>query len=233
MLRTTKNMKDKYEKIQSLLLSLIPEKWESIYLYASVVTGAINSRNGELFFYYMPKGFLKKKPINVYEVPQRFNINEEQYLNVVRELYQCIKELKQDFIDTEQDLWTNLTISINNVRFRVEFNYDILPANEKESERKRVIWRYKYLGIGGEKKEEQKILKEYFSSHQRRKNEIYETGFYMKSENTGVRFDKEDSTNTQEKVVKYEKDTNNDEIKEEKINEDIKKERKNQILANE
>ena len=36
MLRTTKLMKDKYEKIQKYLFSMIPEKWEEIYLYASV-----------------------------------------------------------------------------------------------------------------------------------------------------------------------------------------------------
>ena len=36
MLRTTKNMKEKYENIQNFIFTLIPEKWEEIYLYASV-----------------------------------------------------------------------------------------------------------------------------------------------------------------------------------------------------
>jgi hypothetical protein len=210
MLRTTKNMKDKYEKIQSLIFSLIPEKWEEIYLYASVV-GNINSmQTGELFFYYLPKGILKKKPINVYEVPHRFNINEEQYLEVVEKLYNCIKELKQDFIDTEQDLWTSLTISIANFKFKVEFNYDNLPINEQESQERHVIWRYKYLKIGGEKKEERRILDNYFSNKKNNsRKEIYETGLYLKTENNVVTFDKEDNVKAPKEVVLYEKEENN------------------------
>ena len=115
MLRTTKNMKDKYEKIQSYLFDLIPEKWDEIYLYASIIDRAGDVQSGEMFFYYIPKGLLKKKPVNVYEVPKRFNINESDYLKIVDDLYKIIKELRQDFIDTEQDLWTNITISIFNL----------------------------------------------------------------------------------------------------------------------
>ena len=92
MLRTTKNMREKYEKIQSLLFTLIPEKWDAIYLYASILSNSKNNQTGEMFFYYIPKGILKKKPVNVYEVPDKFNINEEQYLSIVKELYDVIKD---------------------------------------------------------------------------------------------------------------------------------------------
>ena len=37
-----------------------PEKWEEIYLYASVIQQMLNLETGELFFYYYPKGILKK-----------------------------------------------------------------------------------------------------------------------------------------------------------------------------
>lgn len=189
MLRTTKNMREKYEKIQGYLFSLIPEKWEEIYLYASVTTLAQKSGTGEMFFYYVPKGILKKKPINVYEVPQRFNINEEQYLAEVKRLYDCIKELKQDFVDTEQDLWSSLTISITNSIFKLEFNYDVLPLDEKESYERHVIWRYKYLGLGGDKKEERKILDEYFSAKKEIRKETYQTGMYMKTDRNTIGFE--------------------------------------------
>ena len=86
MLRTTKNMKEKYEKIQNYLFDLIPEKWDEIYLYASIIDRQEETLTGEMFFYYIPKGILKKKPINVYEVPKRFNINETEYLKIV-EIY--------------------------------------------------------------------------------------------------------------------------------------------------
>lgn len=208
MLRTTKNMKEKYEKIQNYLFSLIPEKWDEIYLYASVVTGMKNAQTGELFFYYLPKGILKKRAINVYEVPQRFNINEEQYLKIVEELYNCIKELKQDFVDTEQELWTNITISIKNGRFKIEYNYDALPSNDYENNANHVIWRYKYLKTGGDNKEERRILDEYFSNKKITKNEIYEIGIYLKTDNNIVTFDKEDNKFNKEVII-YEKENIN------------------------
>lgn len=205
MLRTTKNMKEKYESIQNYIFTLIPEKWEEIYLYASVFKDERNSQSGELFFYYLPKGILKKRFINVYEVPKRFNINEEQYLKIVEELYTCIKSLRKDFINTEQDIWTNLTISIENFRFKVEYKYDDLPITDKEIFERNVIWKYKYLKIGGDSKEERKILDDYFSKIQpSNSNNIYETGLYIKTENNNIGFDKDN--NEAKEFVMYEKD---------------------------
>ena len=204
MLRTTKNMKEKYENIQNYIFNLIPEKWEEIYLYASVYKEEKNSQSGELFFYYLPKGILKKRFINVYEVPKRFNINEEQYLKIVEELYTCIKSLRQDFINTEQEVWTNLTISIANFKFKVEFKYGDLPKTEKEIFERNVIWKYKYLKTGGDSKEERKILDNYFSIIQPTNLSIYETGLYVKTENNNIGFDKDD-TGAREFVM-FEKD---------------------------
>ncbi len=185
-------MKDKYEKIQSCLFELIPEKWDEIYLYASVIDRAGNVQTGEMYFYYIPKTtLLKKKPVNVYEVPKRFNINEDEYLKIVDVLYQHIKDLKQDFIDTEQDLWTHLTISIAHSRFKVEYFYDNISEEQYASYVRHIIWRYKYLHLGGEIKEERKILEKYYDSNINEKMEIYQTGLYLKTANNLVGFDKE------------------------------------------
>lgn len=204
MLRTTKTMKEKYEQIQNYIFTLIPEKWEEIYLYASVYKEEENSGSGEMFFYYLPKGILKKKYINVYEVPRRFNINEEQYLKIVEELFRCIKSLRQDFIDTEQKVWTNLSISIANLKFRIEYKYDDLPKTEKEIFERNVIWKYKYLKIGGDSKEERKIFESYFDGGNEQKSELYETGLYVKTENNNISFGKEDIAARD--FVMYEKD---------------------------
>ena len=194
MLRTTKNMKEKYEKIQSCLFDLIPEKWEEIYLYASVIDRAGDVQTGEMYFYYFPKiTILKRKPINVYEVPKKFNINEEEYLKIVDILYKHIKELRQDFIDTEQDLWTHLTISIAHSRFKVEFFYDKISQEQYASYVRHVIWRYQYLHMGGEIKEERKILDKFFNNatEKYQKKEVYQAGLYLKTANNLVGFDRE------------------------------------------
>ena len=204
MLRTTKNMKEKYESIQNYMFTLIPEKWEEIYLYASVYKKERNSQSGELFFYYLPKGILRRKFVNVYEVPKKFNINEEQYLRIVEELYTCIKSLRQDFIDTEQKIWTNITISISNFKFKVEYGYEKLPITEKEIFERNVIWKYKYLKIGGDSKEERRILDQYFAIIQPSNKNTYETGLYVKTENNNIGFDKDDKEARE--FIMYEKD---------------------------
>lgn len=190
MLRTTKNMKDKYEQIQNLLFEMIPEKWDKIFLYASIMDRIGNVQTGELYFYYLPKGLLKKKPVNVYEVPSKFNIDETKYTKFVDELYEKIKELRQDFVDTDQKLWTNVTISIENCNFKVEYGYEELNQDEQSNYENHVIWRYKYLGIGGEIKEEKKILEKYFSNLIEPKKETYQTGLYVKTTNNVVGFKK-------------------------------------------
>ena len=96
---------------------MIPEKWESLYLYASVIDKDDGIQTGELFFYYIPKSILKKNPVNVYEIPSKFNIEESDYNRLVEILYNTIKELRQEFIKTGQDLWSNLTMIIKDTKF--------------------------------------------------------------------------------------------------------------------
>ena len=192
MLRTTKNMKDKYEEIQNQLFYMIPEKWEKIFLYASIIDRTGNVQTGELYFYYIPKGLLKKKPVNVYEVPSKFNIDETEYTKLVDKLYEIIKNLRQDFIETDQELWTNLTISIENCKFKVEYGYEELKQDEQSNYENHVIWRHKYLGIGGEIKEEKKILDKYYLKKDESKKQSYQTGVYLKTTNNVIGFGKVD-----------------------------------------
>lgn len=232
MLRTTKNMKDKYEEIQNLLFDMIPEKWEKIFLYASITDRTGNVQTGELYFYYLPKSILKRKPVNVYEVPAKFNLDEGQYTKLVDSLYENIKDLRQDFIDTDQELWTNVTMSIEKCTFKVEYGYEELKQDEYSNYVRHIIWRYKYLGLGGEIKEERKILDKYFSKpDQETKKQVYQTGIYLKTANNVVVFDKkdvEDEEITKQKI-NVEKDKTGAQKKYGEIPEE-KKKRKNQIL---
>ena len=241
MLRTTKNMKEKYEKIQNCLFDLIPEKWEEIYLYASVIQEE-KEQTGEMFFYYLPRSILKRKPVNVYEVPKKFNINESDYLKVVDDLYQIIKDLRQDFIDTEQRIWTNVTISIVHCKFKIEFNYDKISSEEYSSYVRHVIWRYKYLHLGGEQKDEKKILDKYFEKNLPQEKEEYQTGMYMKALNNVVGFDREIKVAQEKQKEQEQRAIEQEEKRNRKIQEKAKKEEekrlkeeeknKNQILKN-
>ena len=220
MLNHTKKIKQIYEDIQRKLYYMIPEKWDKLYLYSSVLDEPDKEgKTGELFFYYIPKGILKKRPVNVYEIPSRFNLEEASYLKLVEILYQRIKDLKNEFQKSEsKEMWSNLTMSIHNLKFKVDYDYTDLSNSEFSSYERHVIWRYEYLGITETQlsKEEREILKKYVTSAKTlTRKEHYDTGIYIQDIENMVTYSTES----------YE--DNNEEEKEE-ISYNIKN--KNQIL---
>ena len=193
MLKHTQKIKGLYEDIQKTIFYMIPEKWESLYLYSSVVEENKNKEAGELFFYYVPKGILRKKPVNVYEIPSKFNIDEAEYLKLVEVLYSKIKLLRQEFKKLELgETWSNLTLIIDNSRFLVEYNYEDLKQSPLSSYERHVIWRCKYLGITLDQltKEEKEILKRYATGPKILvRTERYNAGIYIKDIENTVDYD--------------------------------------------
>lgn len=184
MLKNTKNIRKRYEEIQKKIFYMIPEKWDEVYLYASVVQRLGTLETGELFFYYVPRGLIKRKPVNVYEIPSKFNIDEEEYMKLVEILYKNIKELREEFKKTKQKVWSNVTIIIRKSKFRVEYNYDNLQNSLYNNYENHIIWRYKYLNQGIEccNKEERKILQRYLNGPKQLSNsEAYEEGVYIRN----------------------------------------------------
>ena len=219
MLNHTKKIKEIYEDIQRKLYYMIPEKWEELYLYSSFIEGKKDEKKGELFFYYIPKGIFKKKPVNVYEIPSKFNLDENQYLQLVQILYNRIKELREEFRKSESgEMWTNITMIIENSKFKVEYHYEDLKNSEFSSYERHVIWRYKYLNIGPEQvsKEEKEILKRYMlGAKTLDRKETYETGIYIRDIENIVDYTTEDTSQNIEYEEKQEQPK-----------------RKNQILMN-
>lgn len=197
MLKHTKKISELYEDIQRKIFYMIPEKWESVYLYASVVEQE-GKEVGELFFYYVPKGIFKKNPVNVYEIPAKFNIDEQDYLKLVDELYEKIKELRREFKKLEiSETWSNVTMIIHNSRFMVEYHYEDLVNNPFSSYERHVIWRCKYLDIAIEQlnKEEREILKKYAAGPKiLDRVERYDAGIYIKDVQNTVDYDTDEDT---------------------------------------
>ena len=183
MLKNTKSIRKRYEEIQKKLFYMIPEKWEEVYLYASVIERLGSLQTGELFFYYVPRGLIKRKPVNVYEIPSKFNIPEEEYLKLVEILYRNIKDLREEFKKSGQKVWSNLTIILRKSKFRVEYNYEELQNSEYNNYERHIIWRYKYLNQGIEvcNKDERQILLRYLNGPKKlSSDEAYEEGVYIK-----------------------------------------------------
>lgn len=220
MLNHTKKIKEIYENIQRKIYYMIPEKWEKLYLYSSILDEPDKEgKTGELFFYYYPKGIFKKKAINVYEIPSRFNLDENQYLKLVESLYLQIKELRKEFKKSEgKEIWSNLTMIIHNLKFRVEYDYTKLTYCDFNSYQRHIIWRYEYLGVGPEQlnKEEREVLKRYMlGAKTLSRKEHYDAGIYIQDIENMVAYSTdnyEDDTQDIENVVIEDKKKNRNQI---------------------
>ena len=204
MLNHTKKIKDIYEEIQKELFYMIPEKWDKLYLYSCVIDMPKNVKTGELFFYYITKGGLKKKPVNVYEIPNKFNLDENQYLKLVELLFNKIKQLREEFRKVDTEAWSNITLIIENSRVRVEYDYEDLKKSNFTSYERHIIWRFKYLGIGPEQvsKKDKEILKRFvLGAKTLTRKEIYQFGIYVKDVGNIIDYNTEDSET--DKNVEY------------------------------
>ena len=172
---------------------MIPEKWDKIYLYASITNQINNLQTGELYFYYYPKGILKKNPVNVYEIPSKFSLDEEMYLKLVEELYNSIKELRRLARKPEQELWSNLTIKIENSKFIVEYSYEDLLHSEYSNSDRHIIWVYQNLNkpLESFSKNERSIINKYLSENHNEKKEIYTEPIYKNHNINVVKYRKE------------------------------------------
>ena len=185
MLKHTKKIQEIYEDIQRKLYYMIPEKWEELYLYTSIIDKEDRTTTGELFFYYIPKGILRKKPVSGYEIPHKFNLDENEYLKLVDILYAKFKELRFEQRKLEpQSIWSNLTLTIKNTKFKIIYDYEDLTQSDFNSYERHIIWRHNVLGISLEQctREEKEIIKmaETGAKVLARK-EVYESGIYIKN----------------------------------------------------
>lgn len=161
-----------YKEIQRQLFYMIPEKWNKLYLYSSIISRSSNLETDELYFYYIPKGVLKKNPINVYEIPARFLIDESQYLKLVDNLYSEIKRLQKVSQDLGEEKWNSIIISIADFKFEVEYRYEDMINYNFSSYEKHVIFRYKYLQypFNSFNKNEKEVISRYI--YQRENNRV-------------------------------------------------------------
>lgn len=187
------SIKELYSEIRKYLFYMIPEKWNKIYLYASIIQRENGEETGEMFFYYFPQSILKKNPVNVYQVPAKFNLDEEEYIKLTYELYELLKQLRHECISCDKINWSNITISIENVEFLAEYNCENLINSRYSNEDRMAIWQYKYLNYPIERfnKEERYRIFEYLEEEARGLHPViqYIETFYQQHEHNNIQYD--------------------------------------------
>lgn len=225
-----------FNEIQKKLFYMIPEKWEAIYLYASIVEESFKKPVGEMYFYYLPKGILKRKPVNVYQIPTMFNIEEESYNEIIQELYLDIKSLRELHREIKKELWTNITISIQNFQFKIEYAFEDVGKNSEFTPYERhIIWRYKNIDsdINHLTDEEKDIIKRYFDSDlilfEKENNQIYTENSYKLPVHNIIDYEK--TLTIEAALASSEHDEKKENVKKKNsIKEDKKENRKNKEI---
>ena len=201
---TNPRIKDIYTQIQKQLFYMIPEKWNKVYLYSSIQERQNHLETGELYFYYIPRGVLKRNPVNVYEIPTKFSIDENQYLKLVDKLYDEIKHLQSVCIELGEEKWNSVIISLADYKFNVEFCYDNFGTFRFNGYEKHIIFRYVYLNysISSFNKTEKEIIQRYLNEkeHNKPRTKLYSEAMYQMpfetieigSKNSNIQYVKEE-----------------------------------------
>ncbi|WP_329767500.1 antitoxin YezG family protein [Bacillus nitratireducens] len=154
----TKKMDIIYQEIGTRVDEIIPGDWEKIYLYAEVLNDST-----EVFFYFSiptKEGFVYSNVI-----PKVYNVDRKIYKELLFELFDKFEELREEFRKNEQELWTNLTLTIENSgKFKIEYNYEDILSFEIGSMDRQIIWMYKNLGILPDNEIDKKFLDNYLKN---------------------------------------------------------------------
>ncbi len=139
--------KEFYMQLQNQLFEMIPESWKTILLYTSIIDIPGGKPKAEMYLYYIPKGLLKRKPVNCYEIPNLFDIDEEEYSRLITNLYNTIKLLRDAYKKRKGEAWTTIDITCQLDKFIVKYGFEDLRNSEYTPEQRHIIWRYKNLNI--------------------------------------------------------------------------------------
>ena len=218
-----------YMKIQDHLFEMIPESWKTVFLHTSFIDIPNQIPKGELFVYYIPKGFLKRKPVNCYEIPSLFDIDEEDYSRLIASLYNVIKLLRDSYRKFRKVKFTTIDVICSNKNFIVKYGFEDLLNSRYTSEERHLIWRYENLQIdlASLDRNDRKVL-EYYIEEARvslpQKQEIVETEIYERPSQATVDYE---SSLTLDEIVARDKEQRR--LEEKRRRKEEKRKRKKQL----
>ncbi|URZ03552.1 antitoxin YezG family protein [Clostridium felsineum] len=155
----TKKMSGIYGQIANMLVEMIPDKWSEIYLYAEVLKDS-----SEVYFYF--NSVTREDIIYSHTIPEIYKVDENIYEDLLMELNDIVEELNREYKENNENIWTNLTLILNNSgKFNIKFNYDDILKSKFSSGERQIIWEYEVLQIIPTNEEQKKIIDRYLNSN--------------------------------------------------------------------
>jgi uncharacterized protein (TIGR01741 family) len=150
-----------YQQIGETIVEMIPEEWEKVYLYAEVSEGF-----SYVYFYYYPVNH--SSPVYFLDIPEKFHISDTEFDEIKHQLFEEFVKLWDTFKKHDQEPWTNLTLYLDSSgKIKIHFDYeDLSDANPLH---RRIIWKYRYLGMIPEEQEDREFLEEYLKKEKEEK----------------------------------------------------------------
>jgi hypothetical protein len=118
-----------------------------------------------LLFYYPENN---TSPVYFLDIPKKFVIHENEFDNLRIQLFDYLFEMRKTFKEHDQEPWTNLTLYLDSSgKIKIHFDYeDLSDANPLH---RRIIWKYRYLGMIPEEQEDREFLEEYLKKEKEEK----------------------------------------------------------------
>jgi uncharacterized protein (TIGR01741 family) len=148
----------KYREIAQLVIDIIPEEWEKVYVY-----GEMQEDGGTIFFYYDQKR--GEKPIYSLDIPDLFYLDRDKYEELDDQPFSLLEDLWNEFKNIEQEPWSTFTVVFDNLgKFDVKHGYEDLS---KSGPFQRLLaFKCRYLGILPTDDYTKKVLDEYLKSNE-------------------------------------------------------------------
>ncbi|WP_367386837.1 antitoxin YezG family protein [Bacillus vallismortis] len=130
-----------YKEIAETVNEMIPEQWEKFWFYAQV-----SETGGGTYFYYNTPDEPKDYKYSL-EVPFIFTIDEDDFTEKKRKLFDLSEKLREVFKENDQELWYSFTLSLERTgKLNISFDYTDWFSTDYSFSDQQIIWKHKYLG---------------------------------------------------------------------------------------
>lgn len=135
-------MNQMYPVIAEDILGMIPDgNWYEIYLYAEILDGS-----REVFFYFNTNE--NEDFIYSHDIPAKYNVSEKTYDSLLLELQTKFHDLRQIFIDNDQEPWTNLTLILKYPgKIKINYDYEDVINSVISPTQRQMVFEYQHLGL--------------------------------------------------------------------------------------
>lgn len=149
-----------YNELATKLVSMIPEGWEKIYYLGEVESNKLSWSS--VFYFVDDKA---KEVIKSHEIPERYNVSEEIYNQLLEETSEILIKIYDCFIENGQEAWDQLSLSVNNEGdFNIDYFYEKMKDSDFGQMEREIIWAFETFGYKPkEGSYTRKILEKYIS----------------------------------------------------------------------